>query len=280
MPPAPNFFVPANAETRLRELALSNRLAHPFPVVGMPTLEPPRLWVGAIPDDLHIDVPLPDGAGLIGSARSRNRFDGTHVFAESALSPDEAWAFYQQHFAARGLSVRAFPTPVAIPTSTQYAEGDVCQETELASLTIRASRTASEAATLLWLIYVDEPRAVVCNAAYMGGLTTYAQASLPKLGPAWGPPRGGRGGSFDGWAYTQIDFKSDESVETLVGECAVQLQEQGWSPHEENTPADPLKPSQWVKVDERQIRWLGTLIVRAERDRRFVAFQMRPDDAP
>lgn len=92
-----NTFAQQSPEEQLR---LTLRILEQWRVIGE---ERPLLLPGALPDDIPLTVPMPEGATLVGSRVSEQDVE---IYVDSALSPDEALDYYKGAFSSMGWRVR------------------------------------------------------------------------------------------------------------------------------------------------------------------------------
>lgn len=92
----------------LRALAI-RLLSPPYP--GAPTREATRLLFEQLPDDLPFELPLPEGAAVVGSL-ARGEHLGTEIVLDVNQSPEAVAEFYLKELEAQG-----FARPGPIPES-------------------------------------------------------------------------------------------------------------------------------------------------------------------
>jgi len=90
----------------LRALAI-RLLSPPYP--GAPPAEATRLLVGQLPDDLPFELPLPEGAAVVGSL-ARGEHLGTEIVLDVNQPPEAVVDFYLKELEALGFT-RPGPAP-------------------------------------------------------------------------------------------------------------------------------------------------------------------------
>jgi hypothetical protein len=95
----------AHDEATFRELAMKLIAArYPNPQSG----EPPQLLVGRLPPDLPFELPLPEGARVLGSLLQGDVSTAIMVLV-TERPPDQVVGFYKERLKAAGWSKQEFP---------------------------------------------------------------------------------------------------------------------------------------------------------------------------
>lgn len=238
-------------------------LAPQYP--GAPQAQGPTLVVGALPDDLPLELPLPEGATVLGGLSQKDGPYGIQIVLDAPRPAQEVIDFYTQAFTAQGLKQPEMPPmgQVFVPATPQSAT--FCRDDN--SLAISVSTFEMEGGlTDVRLHLHTDTQSSVCQ--FRGGIMSGAQQLLPqlKLPQGAGMGRGSMGGgSSSGSAYSSADIQSDLSLAEISQHYAGQLKALGWEMIDEDQSGKTAW-SAWTLPSEASddgSQWIGTLLVMA-----------------
>lgn len=235
---------------------------------GMPLGKPVAILQGELPDDLSVEVPIPNNAEVIGSlVRSDNKYKQVEIILDVPEEPNEVIEFYRNSLKKAGWNEsEGFYPPerggfVHIPSMPESAT--FCRyEREGPSLTITAYTPDGEKPADVRLHLDTDPRTSICKERFFGPRgTDRAEKLIPMLKPPEGAVQrgGGSGGGGDQW-------ESDATLETKlsVGELEThyrnQLLKAEWELKEEGSNSS-IAWSIWSFTDEFGDDWSGILLV-------------------
>ncbi|MGH7759161.1 MAG: hypothetical protein ACREN7_07605 [Candidatus Dormibacteria bacterium] len=237
-----------------RTLELAQRLMAFIP--HGPTV---RVFVGALPPEWPEDIPLPEGADLVGSnlMAAGSRADRVQAVLDASGAVDAVLGAYQDHLLATGwtpYSMRGHGGGGFAPA----AEGQGFQVRRSQDpLMLRAAAAAMASGTLDLRVSLDwqlvDPQ---------GPLGHHRGSHLPVLVAPLGvtvEPLGG-GGSDDAW-HEQAVAKTDIGCAALAREYARQLESAGWS-HRAGGEDETACWSTWGMPGDGE--WSGALFVLAQ----------------
>ena len=276
----------SDQEAALHELAV-RLLAPPPPVPGVQpqTIE---LFPAALPPDLALDLPVPPGGRLIGSARF-TRPDGTSTVAilDAPLSAQETFAYYQRELPGRGWASsgpRPRPGGGGFAATSSPVGGYFCQGAADPWLDVNAYARDAQTSDVR-VAWTATPSGSPCNPQVPPGpARPPVPPTLPEMLPLLSPPpgldvrlAGGQAGS-DRWS-AQVAIETDKSPAELEAHYAGQLEAAGWT----RRAGDAQSAFAWSTWDvPREGTWRGVLYVAegAGQNRRTANLQLETVGPP
>ena len=255
-----------SSEPTFEELA--TRLLEPS-YSGSSELVGVELFLGGLPDELPLDLPMPEGARIVGSAVRDG--ETIEIVLDARMAPSEAIEFYREHMTSANWTETEIPG-----TSRGFAPSDptatFCQGRKNPSLTIIAHPV--EGGTDLRLNVNSDPQYSPCRQA-----TEYEDwlRPIPKLT------------SPDGAKHIRESFTSSDgssvgisaTLETEMNSSALsahygdQLKAVGWTLQDRRV-SGPSAWSTWTFEDEDGLFWNGfflALDLPGSANERFVMMQ-------
>lgn len=239
------------------ELALLRTLAERSLSTWFPNEPEPRgvqLWVGTLPDDLPIDLPVPEGAHIIGSLRrERNHLEVTF----DAPQPVEAVKeFYRRQLTAAGWYEQE---PEYGMGGFVQMQGRVmfCQGRRGPGLSIMAHEAQSGVTPVRLMLYLDarhspcRPHHNPAERQVLPRLTLPPGVRVSQRGL-----RSGGGGYGGGSAHTSTALEGDITLTELATHYGAQLEAAQWVP-QASGDAGPVAWSRWSFEDEEGESWKG-----------------------
>lgn len=224
--------------------------------------------IGALPEELLAEVPIPEGARIIASVQEPESY--TQIFLDVDLPSDDITAFYSQSMAGAGWQ----PAPQE-SQSGFVGSGDFparyCLESDQAYLEVWHLEVPGEPTDVRLNLYTTAA-GNFCQAGGPGSMDE-GMSLIPSLEAPVGTQMlgGGSGGSSEGSSYVSTDLDTHLSVEALLEHYNDQLVAAGWELAEQGvTPV--VAWSTWELADKDGDVWGGTLFVMEKHlatDRRF-----------
>lgn len=246
----------SDAATRALALRL---LAPRFP--GAPTPEQARLLVGRLPDGLPVDVPIPDGAAVVGSlARSPRHIS---IVIDAPLAPDRALAFYRERMAAAGwVEQEPFVHPGGGFAYVGHAQPAVfCCGSRGPSLSVSADDTPGAATDVRVDLNLDTRDSPCAQRRRHGGM----HEMFPTLTPPAGARQVAGGGGGGDQAYTSANLETGLDLAAVADHYARQLEGVGWARGDARQDG-PVVWSTWTFRDEDGQGWRSLLFILQEPD--------------
>jgi hypothetical protein len=219
------------------------------------------LLVGELPEQLPADLPLPEGAQVLGSTVSENgkNYD---IFVNAKQSLEEVQAFYAERLTGAGWQERqdlAYLGGGFVPSEIERVDGlAFCKpDRELYLKGIVFDKAEPNAPTDVRLSLVTGAGAM-CDPEER----KVKSAPLPNLLAPPDDRLGSRGGGSDRFGYRQshVTAKTQLDTQTLVEFYAAQLERAGWR-QLESRQSDATVWSVWTHTDETGRTWQGMLFV-------------------
>ena len=237
-----------------------------------------KILIGSLPDDLPIDLPLPEGAQVVASFQEPSAF--TQVILDVPLTPDEIESFYTQTLTDLGWKPAPAHQPGGGFVSSEDAGGRFCLGESDAYLEVRPLE-APEGLTDVRLNLQAPVEYFACQEQDAG----YMDAGSHII-PSLEAPQGvqitsnGAGSSSDGSAYNSADLQTSLSINELLLHYNTQLEEAGWKLVDQGT-SEVVAWSAWKLLDDQGDEWGGNLIVMDNRlgsDRRVALMNIEKVD--
>ncbi len=183
-----------------------------------------RLIVGALPDTLPVDVPLPDGCRVVGSmVRGRREIS---IVLDSDQPAEQVLGFYRERLTAAGWRVPTLPGHGGFTSGFMDRRAIYCWGSRGPALYVYA-RPLSGGPTDVRLDLHLDARHSPCGQRFMG-------PEMENLIPFLSPPTGGRqspeggGGGGDSWrSYATLE--TDLDLAAVAEHYARQLEQAGWT---------------------------------------------------
>jgi len=261
-------------ESSLREL-LARALHYASPEGG-DTL----IYVGALPPELTVELPLPESTRVIGSV-VRGKAIGTEIFLDADMSPGEAIEFYREELTGLGW---VSPDEAYRPTgfvSESFPGLSLCKGEREASLWVSASETSEGTADIRLSLQLA-PEYSPCDGGDGPGYEDRMMGLLPALtSPAGSTVRSGGSSSGSDAADISATIRANLSAEDLADHYYGQVLENGWA-EVGRASGDGAAWSFW-KRDVDGESFVGTLLVLespAVEDQLFAWFRIErvPED--
>ena len=239
--------------------ALALRLLAPrFP--GAPAPEQTSLFVGRLPDTLPVDIPIPNGAAVLGSlARSPQH---TSIVLDVPLAPERVLDFYRERMEAAGWSEQEpFVNPSGGFAYVGRAQPTVfCRSPRGPALSVQANTAPTGLTDVRVDLNTDARNSPCAQRRRHGGM----QEIFPTLTPPSGARQiaGGGGGGSD-QAYTSANLEAELDLAAVADHYTRQLIDAGWT-RDDAQGNGPVVWSAWTFRDEDSQGWRGLLFILRE----------------
>ncbi len=239
-------------EGSLREL-LARALHYASPEGGDTVI-----YVGALPTDLAVELPLAEGTRVIGSV-VRGKAIGTDIFLDADMSPGEAIEFYREELNGLGWVSPEEAYPATGFVSESFPSLSLCKGERVASLWATAWETQEGTADIRLSLQMA-PEYSPCDAGNGPGYEDRMMGLLPALtSPAGSTVRSGGSSSGSDGADISATIRADLSAEALADHYYGQILENGWA-EVGRASGDGAAWSFW-KRNLNGESWMGTLLV-------------------
>lgn len=271
--------VQSGGDERLRELAARLLTPRAFLVEGLTSYQTPQLIVGGLPHDLPLDLPLPDGAILLGSLIQRSAWEGVTVLLDAPLPKGGVIEFYEQELGKQGFAMWERPFPGDPPPDT--AGVVLCRKDDWAEVGVSAYEAEGKP-TEVQIHILTDPRSMQCAQEYPAVTPPFAETLMPALTLPRDAQTGlahltGEGtASSTGKASYSTELYTLLSVKDIAAHYSVQIEEAGWKLIEKDED-ELVSRSSWTLTDKFDGEWAGMLLVAAgpvEWSNRLVIFQI------
>jgi len=268
-------------ETFLEKLALRLLV---FP--GDPRVSKPRLFLGKIPENFPIDVPIPAESRVLGTlARSEAH---SEIVLESDLKPDEVAAFYREHLTAHGWNEQEDEMRHHVGGFVHSGFGPhnhivFCQSSTNAALTLRLMQLEGTATDIRLDITLSSESNPCNQQKRPRHRVHHSHRNLlpPLVPPAGAQQRGGGGGGGDTEWHSNATLKTDLPLDVLARHYSEQLRKGGWIQNGEGA-SGPLAWHTWKFTDEDQEPWHGLFFIlqKPEKEGEYVLYARVEWDGP
>lgn len=240
-----------------------------------------KIVIGGLPDDLPLDLPLPESARVVATVQEPEAF--TQIILDAPLSPDQVDAFYSQAISDLGWTP-APPRPSGGGfTSFEEPRARFCLGEDEAYLSVYSKEQAQGSSDVRINLQTSPDVIYSCQEQDPGYMDPGSHL-IPSLESPQGALLSGSeaGSSSDGSAYNSANLETDLSVDELLAHYNGLLEENGWKLVDQGT-SEVLAWSTWKLADAKGDPWGGTLVVmenRLESSRRFamVSVEKMPEE--
>lgn len=230
--------------------------------------------IGALPEQLPVELPIPDGARVIGSTVRGPQAGGTEVILDVDMAPEAVLEFYQEQLGQAGWE-RAPEFGGGGFVSPSWPSASFCLNQDEAVIYLTATEVAGAPTDVRVSIQAPVEYSACDPQAY--GPMDEASGMIPDLvSPAGLVVQSGSSSSGEGMADTTASLTTELSPAELSDSYAEQLQEAGWALAFRQS-ADEMVWSTWSKDDEEGRPWAGMLMVSSNpvvKDRLFAWFRV------
>jgi hypothetical protein len=237
-----------------------------------------RILIGSLPDDLKIDLPIPEGARVVATLEEHSTF--TQIILDTPMIPDEVETFYTQSLTDLGWQTAPQGDQGSgFVSSVQMGERFCLNENE-AYLEVSSVETADGPTDVR--LNLQAPVEFYPCQEYDPGYMDPGTKLIPSLEAPDGVqiPSSGAGSSSDGSAYNTADLETDLSIDELLAYYNSQLEQAGWELVDQGT-SEVVAWSAWKLIDEKGDEWGGNLIMmdnHLDSDRRFAIVSVEKVD--
>jgi len=252
----------AGSEAAVRTLAhrlLARRSA------GAPAPEEVQILVAQLPEDLPIEIPLPDGARIIGSLVRGG--EGTEIVLDATQTVAQVLDFYRETLTAEGWIAFAYPTEGGFVPGIGRTGLTFCSGANNVVLWVGAFEAGDGPADVR-LDLRTEPTLASCT---KDAVAPKHPIPLLEDPPGARQTTAGFGGSTDSY-NAEVELKTELDSVTVEVHYSHQLKAAGWL-RRDGGQSGPLAWSTWHYQDEGGQKWQGLLLVIAlaeELDRQAV----------
>ncbi len=253
-------------ERGLRELAL-RLAAAPSPYMP-PAEREPQLFIGHLPPNLPIELPLPEDSRIVGSVVSR----ATVIYLDVDLPTNAVLDFYRERMMAAGWSEPQIPgmrhggfVPAFFPLAHRVL---LCKGEQGPSLTVIAYGAPGKPTDVRVELntYEENPEQSPC--AQQRRMRERMGPQIWDIFPPLVPPSGaqqqpqGGGGGGDRW-YTSAALQTDLALGDIRVHYEAQLQDAKWT-RTASGESGPAAWSTWTFADEEAETWRALFFILRE----------------
>jgi hypothetical protein len=249
---------PTPGEIDLLEKLALGLLLYP----GDPRASKPRLFLGKIPENLPIEIPIPEQSRVVGTlARSEAHVE---IVLESDLSPEEVFSFYRAQLTSLGWHE---PEGMWPHHAGGFLHGDFgphmnlifCQEPGGAGLTVGILQLESATTDVRLNLSLDREMNPCAQQAMMHHHGMF-EIIPPLVPPRGAQQRSGGGGSGSDESYATATLKTNLALDALTKHYADQLSQAGWTQTDAGA-SGPLAWHSWHFTSEDQEPWSGLFFI-------------------
>jgi len=261
-------------EAALREF-VGRALHYPSPEGAEGT----TVLIGALPESLPLELPIPEGSRVIGSTIRDQQMGGTEVILDVDMAPDAVLTFYQEQLLQAGWENAPQQPYGGGFVSASWPTATFCLNQDEAQIYLSAFEIPGKGTDVRLNIQSPVQYSACDPETY--GPTDDASAMIPQLAsPGGSVVQSGGSSSGDGMADTSAVLQTELSPGELASQYADQLAEIGWTQVGQEA-APELAWSSWSTTDEEGRAWSGLLLVAANPvvpDRVFAWFRVEQAD--
>lgn len=252
-------------ENQIEQLAL-RLLIYP----GDPRTNRPRLFLGKIPENFPLAVPIPEKSLVLGTlARSEEHVE---IVLESDQAPGEVIAFYRERLKA--LNWNELEDDMRHHMGGGFLHSGMgphnhvtfCQGSDGASLALDILQFEGRTDMRLHITLGREGNPCVQQKRPRRMRHGFHDLIPPLIPPAGAQQRGGGGGGGDTEWHTNATLKTELALDVLAKHYAEQLSNSGWTLSGEGT-SDFLAWRTWKFTDEAQEPWSGLFFILKKPDK-------------
>jgi len=237
-----------------------------------------KILIGSLPDDLPIDLPLPEGAQVIASVQEPSAF--TQVILDTSQTPEEVEAFYTQSLIDLGWQTAPQGDLGSGFVSRGGMGAQFCLNENDAYLEVISVEMPDKPTDVR--LNLQAPVEYYPCQEYDPGYMDPGSRLIPSLEAPQGVQisGSGSGGSSEGSAYNTADLETSLSIDELLAHYNAQLEQAGWQLVDQGT-SEVVAWSAWKLLDEQSDEWGGNLIVmdnRLDSDRRIAIISIEKVD--
>ncbi|MBN1966972.1 MAG: hypothetical protein JW910_20130 [Anaerolineae bacterium] len=227
------------------------------------------IFIGALPADLPLAIPLPQDARLLGSI-TQTVYTARQfiILVDTALPAPDVIAFFDAALAGEWRAINAGPPGGGFVEQPIY-QSNYCHASEDALL-YASAQTVSGGVTSLRLLLQLGNTATVCSQLSAEQIAVEAYSLLPQLTvPAGATIVGGRsGGSSIGprgesFASTSATLQAAMPASALMDDYTAQLEDLGWLLVRTDANG-AFAWSAWTFLDQTGSTWTATLTLTAD----------------
>lgn len=244
-------------EASLRRF-LKNLVAPRYP--GMPATDI-TVFVASLPDQMAIDLTVPDEMDVIGSQVTQNDGRNSQILLETELPAADALAAIRQQLEAQGLTQPEAQREAPGQVFASPSREDILLCDETGDLYVNLFAGAGDEATTGLRIQISEdtPYGSPCDSTQFkteGEIDVLPELSAPEntrvqaSGSSRGPDR----------VEVNADLQSDLSLDTLAQHYHNQLETAGWQ-QLDTSLTDAIAWSAWSFNDEAGNEWTATFLI-------------------
>ena len=256
-------------EAALREF-IGRALSYPSPgQIGVAVL------IGALPEGLPLELPVPQDSRVIGSTLRGPQTGGTEVILDVDMAPDEVLTFYQEQLLQAGWEKAPQQPYGGGFVSASWPTASFCLNQDEAQIFLSAFEISGGPTD----VRVNIQSSVQYSACDPQAYGPYDDGSgmIPELvSPEGTVVTSGGSSSGDGMADTSAVLQTELSPGELASQYADQLAEIGWTQVAQDAVPE-LAWSSWSRTVEEGQAWSGLLLVAANPvvpDRIFAWFRV------
>jgi hypothetical protein len=228
-----------------------------------------RVWIGELPDDLAVEIPLPEGVRVVASVRDFSPFQ--QIILDAPQSSEEISTFYAKALSESGWQAAPQASPGGGFTGPADMGERYCLREDEAYLEVWSLERAG-GQTDLRLNLTAPAEFNMCQERGPDSMDP-GMSLIPSLKAPSGAQMTGGGGGSSGTesAYSSTDMETALTAEELLAHYNAQLEEAGWELVDQGL-AEAVGWSEWKLTDKDGDEWGGKLLVMESRlrpDRRF-----------
>jgi hypothetical protein len=222
-----------------------------------------RAFIGSLPDNLSFDVPMPDGARVIGSVASDQQFSYTQILLEIEGSQEDIQAFYTEAFSGEDRTQPQMGQQGGF-VSGMGPQLSYCNTSADAALNITMAQK-EQGLVGVTLMVQKGLQYSACASQVMGDPHGDASMMIPLLSAPQGSQQmqqGGGGGSGTGFidAHQSAAVITDLTPAELADHYNEQIHAAGWTQVTKGGD-DNTVWSTWTLTDDEGKDWTARLII-------------------
>lgn len=250
-----------------------------FRYPGAPDPGEIQVLAGRLPEELPVELPMPDDAEVVGSVARGD--ENVEIVLDVPGEPESVLDAYEERLAAAGWSEPEFGGPPGggfVPADGAFGS-TFCRDGEEPYLTVSAFALGDDDMSDVRLSLNSSSEGFTpCNERFAPG-----PPEISGLIPRLEAPRdatmlegGEGGGGSDSW-YSSSTLKTEMSAADLEEHYRAQLQDAGWD-REDSGAGGPAAWSTWTFTDDDGDAWSGVFLaldLPAQEDTRFLYLRVQ-----